>query len=162
MAPEVPIGWGSSGIGPSTVLGMTEWEDIRIETSFRLLDVASSACIATRTDQWKDNGIFLCVNTTNWVVQYGGTQHEAKADPSLIIERGSVALETDQWYIQSSMRQQGRVVRHLVPLSQHRSTTHFLWVPPKEWRKSALFESCSGKVRIRRRHNWWFGENWLH
>lgn len=71
MVPMTPIAWGGGGNnGPLTLVGMREWQDINITTSFQLPSNSTgltAGCVGTRSDQVGDNGIFFCVYTAgNW------------------------------------------------------------------------------------------------
>jgi galactosylceramidase len=104
MAPALPIGWFSnSARGPVTLIGMTEWEDILVEASFRLSDPATFACVSTRTDQHWGRGISFCVNSTQWNVVYGGAPLEG-FDTSNVIAVGTItngSSFTSKWHVLS-------------------------------------------------------------
>ena len=66
MVPQLPIGWSDHGSnGPMTLIGMLEWQDIKIETMFHTPEstpLNTSACVGTRADQMWKQGIIFCVD----------------------------------------------------------------------------------------------------
>jgi galactosylceramidase len=90
MAPNVPVGWVPYRTGPWTLMGMTEWEDVSVEVSFRLPDPATYACVSTRADQHWRAGVSMCANTSDWYLIYGGAPLEG-FDQKAIIEHGTVS-----------------------------------------------------------------------
>jgi len=74
MVPQLPIGWSDHGSnGPMTLIGMREWQDIKVSAKFRLPSGASAGCVGSRVEQmWKD-GIVLCVGGDGgWNLTIGG------------------------------------------------------------------------------------------
>eukprot|EP00927_Polykrikos_kofoidii_P020908 TRINITY_DN1997_c0_g1_i3.p1 TRINITY_DN1997_c0_g1~~TRINITY_DN1997_c0_g1_i3.p1 ORF type:complete len:867 (-),score=85.44 TRINITY_DN1997_c0_g1_i3:169-2733(-) len=67
MVPQKPIDWIDAldkGKGPVTVVGMTEWRDLKIAIDFALPEGSSdrsAGCVGTRLDQFWTTGIVLCV-----------------------------------------------------------------------------------------------------
>ncbi|CAB9518738.1 galactosylceramidase [Seminavis robusta] len=100
-APQVPVGWqGTTKNGPMTVVGMTEWEDVGLQVSFRLPDPGTFVCISTRTDQFWSNGVSMCANTSSWFLVYGGAPM-AGFDTKAAIAHGTLpaSLRQDYWHI---------------------------------------------------------------
>ncbi|CAE7706485.1 galc [Symbiodinium pilosum] len=67
MVTQLPIGWSDKGSrGPMTLIGMREWQDIKVQVSFRLpaasakRSPADAACVGVRVDQMWQNGVVLC------------------------------------------------------------------------------------------------------
>eukprot|EP00039_Didymoeca_costata_P019847 m.339152 g.339152 ORF g.339152 m.339152 type:complete len:813 (+) comp18686_c0_seq1:84-2522(+) len=77
MVPETPIGWSDHGsLGPMTLTGMREWQDLTVQVDYMLPSTANStasACVATRVDQMWRNGIVFCVQQSGmWTISVGG------------------------------------------------------------------------------------------
>jgi hypothetical protein len=97
MATNIPYdNWrGRFTFNPATVIGMREWQDVKIAASFRLPTSSGAgpwpassagACIGTRTTWVGHAGIYLCVGAAGvWNLTYS-------AVGSTLIANGTVAL----------------------------------------------------------------------
>ena len=104
MTPQLPVMYWLSQRprGPVSIIGMTEWEDIEVEISFRLPNTYSSCCVSTRTGQHWLRGITFCTNTTHWFVQYGGanlTGYDTSSD--YFIADGNHDITPNAWHTMS-------------------------------------------------------------
>eukprot|EP00929_Paragymnodinium_shiwhaense_P043197 TRINITY_DN22249_c0_g1_i1.p1 TRINITY_DN22249_c0_g1~~TRINITY_DN22249_c0_g1_i1.p1 ORF type:complete len:857 (-),score=158.67 TRINITY_DN22249_c0_g1_i1:250-2820(-) len=77
MVPNLPIGWADPGSnGPMTLVGMREWQDIKVTAKFALPADApahASGCVATRVDQMWKNGIVFCLSLNGtYTLSVGG------------------------------------------------------------------------------------------
>ena len=93
MVPQLPIGWSDHGSnGPMTLIGMLEWQDIKIETMFHTPEstpLNTSACVGTRADQMWKQGIIFCVDRRGaWALTLGGPKLGGQTDPSNILQTG--------------------------------------------------------------------------
>lgn len=109
VTPEAPIHWAEFPLGPLSVIGMTEWEDVNITSRFRIpleasklaaqKKVAPAACLATRTNQYWNTGVVFCASTEKWVIRYGGPPRDTvvSAHDDNVITSGSIHIESDEW-----------------------------------------------------------------
>eukprot|EP00943_MAST-04B_sp_MAST-4B-sp1_P006216 g6216.t1 len=111
MVPLLPIGWSDHGSnGPMTLIGMLEWQDISVETSFYFPLSAfqnTSACVATRVDQMWLQGIVLCVEASaKWTLTIGGPKLGGSFDEKNIIKKGvATAVGFNSWHTITLMTQ---------------------------------------------------------
>ncbi len=104
MVPELPIGWSDHGSnGPMTLIGMLEWQDVTVETTFYLPTSANqntSGCVATRIDQMWQQGIVYCLDASGkWTLTQGGPKLGGAFDEKNIIQQGSVkAIGLNSWH----------------------------------------------------------------
>lgn len=97
-SPQKPIVWNDSHFGPMTVIGMVEWEDVRVATRFRFPAGQGSefACLSTRADQHWYTGVTLCVNASKWFMTYGGAK---LANPEQrALTEGAHDLDREAWH----------------------------------------------------------------
>ena len=74
MVPQLPIGWSDHGSnGPMTLIGMKEFQDIRISTRIHLPSTDAAGCVATRVNQMWTQGVVLCLyGSGEYTLSYGG------------------------------------------------------------------------------------------
>ncbi|KAJ9439144.1 putative galactocerebrosidase [Diplonema papillatum] len=100
MVPEIPIGWSDGGSqGPVSVIGMKEWQDISIETKFRLPSEGAAACVATRATQMWGTAVVFCVGGNGvWNLTYSGPPEDGVYRSAPIVA-GKVAMPGNAWHI---------------------------------------------------------------
>eukprot|EP00439_Symbiodinium_sp_Y106_P005552 s4381_g1.t1 len=108
MVPLLPIGWTDKGSrGPMTLIGMREWQDIKVQVSFRLPPPAGrvpadAACIGVRTDQMWKNGVVLCVNYEgHWELLNSGPPLQGSSAPATPIASGVTKVIGSSWHVLS-------------------------------------------------------------
>jgi len=107
MAPRHPVSWQDKNRVPVTVVGMTEWEDVKVSTKFRIPSSAPDGmlvCMGIRTNQYWHGGVHLCVSLAGWAVHYDGPSRmgEEKSDVEASpLATGSVDFKADTWYSMS-------------------------------------------------------------
>lgn len=128
MVPDLPIGWADHGSnGPMTLLGMREWQDIRIEVAFKLPPPwlkepqdaqlehgPDMACVAARVDQMWHNGVVFCISPQGrWSLTNAGPRlqrhggHNISATHELLASgRAATAVGSD-WHNLSLVVQPG-------------------------------------------------------
>ncbi|CAE7023212.1 galc [Symbiodinium natans] len=109
MVPLLPIGWTDKGSrGPMTLIGMREWQDIKVQVSFRLPvathgAAADAACVGARVDQMWKNGVVLCINRDgHWELLNSGPALQGSSAPAPVpIASGSTRAIGSTWHVLS-------------------------------------------------------------
>lgn len=84
---------------PLTVIGMREWQDVRVAISIRLPNTTTAgACVGTRLDWTGDEGLMICFNrTSGWALTYG-TPKRNDYNPPILEGILPFSITANRWY----------------------------------------------------------------